>query len=472
MPYEALSDFLGAWQDTGEVVRITAPVDAGGELAAITQQVVSRAEDGGPILLFTQVRQSTAGIAVVTNLLGNRRRLTRLLGVEDWSALGRRWGSDSSTLNPIGRGLLPRAGRQAPAQQVIRLGRDVNLLQIPVPTHPGETNPVLHGALVITADPETGERFYADVPVQSLDRTRAAIHWPGDAVVHSRLESGSRQWPVAIVIGGDPLHRLAVAARRWPGLPEGFAWDGWLRGAALETVRCRSHDLDIPAHAEWILEGFLNPPGLGGEASVETVDPVVLPGGLLGRGGPMPVVSITAITHRATPLLPVAIHGPPPNEAYSIDQALERLFLPVLRQQIPELVDWHAPREGNGRSIVFAALTGAGTSVARRVLHALWGTAATADSKLVVLVPATVNVHDPAAVWAQVAQAVDFRRDAIIDDGPAAVDDSAARAGWIGRLGIDATGGPGRSGTPAELMAQIQSRWSEFQLPMRWGGSL
>lgn len=473
MPYDSLGDFLAVLQDTGDVVRIAAPVDAAEEIAAITNQVVQSSTDGGPVLVFANVRNNS--FPVVTNVLGSVRRVCKALGVDDLAQRPAPWDSFQSPAATTRTAWTPKLSRQAPAQQVIRLGRDVNLFDLPVPRHPGEANAVLHSGLVIIGDPHTGERFHERVPVQWLDRARVALHLPPFGPILSRLENSDRQWPVAIALGGDPLHALAAVSRSWPGTPAGFLWDGCLRGNGLEIARCRSHDLEVPAHAEWIIEGFLHPAGLAAEAAVEDVPAVALSGGKLGRGGEQPVMLVTALTHRANPLLPAMIWGSSPQEDYWLRHAAERMFLPCLQAALPELVDWHAPPSGRGEDTLFVSLRPQYPGHARQLMHALWGHPRGMTAKLIVVVDAEVNVRRADAVWSAVAANVDADRDTLCATGTAAMDDPSARNGLIGKLGIDATrkrhDGHTTSAS-AEMRQRLRDRWAELGLPPRLGETL
>lgn len=485
MPYDALGDFLAALQDSGEVVRIAAPVDAAEEIAAITTQIVQSHADGGPALIFANVRNSS--FPVVTNVLGSPRRICQALGVNRLEEVQARWTANDgpperrpwwTVLSPsqdVRRGWSPRVSRQAPAQQVIRLGRDVNLYELPIPRHTGEANPVLHGAEVMIGDPHTGERFFERFPVQVLDRARLAVHFPAYGSLADRLLHSDRQWPVAIVLGGDPIHALAAETRCWPGLPTGREWDGCLRGQGLEVARCRSHDLEIPAHAEWIIEGFLHPVGLEAESATEDVPPVALSGGTLGRGGEQPVMLVTALTHRANPLLPAMIWGPSPQEEFWLRDASEQMFLPLLQQSLPELADWHAPASGRGEDILFASLQPRYPGHAQQLMHALWGHPCGKTAKLIVVVDADVNLRQVHAVWSTVAANVDAERDVLHGRGTASDDDAHARHGLIGKLGIDATRKactPANITPSAELKHRLRERWAELGLPPRWGETL
>lgn len=473
MPYDSLGDFLAVLQDTGDVVRIAAPVDAAEEIAAITNQVVSAHPDGGPVLVFANVRNNS--FPVVTNVLGNSRRICQALGVSHPSELPQRW-MDRGTASADARaGWLPRSLKQAPAQQVIRLGRDVNLFELPIPRHTGEANPVIHAGLLVLGDPHTGQRFLERIPVQVLDRARLAVHFSAYGSLADRFVHSDRQWPVAIVLGGDPLHAVAAETRTWPQVPEGYVWEGCLRGKGIETARCRSHDLEIPAHAEWIIEGFLHPAALDTEPAWEEAPPVALSGGQLGRGGRQPVVLVSALTHRANPLLPATIWGPSPQEEYWLRQTAERLFLPQFQQTFPEMVDWQAPSCGRGEDVLFVSLRAQYPGHPRQLMHALWGHPRGKSAKLIVVVDADVNLHCSDAVWSAVATHADAERDTIRVNGPAAADDANAVNGLVGKMGIDAT----RKATSAAITApsadlrqRLRERWAELGLPPRWGETL
>jgi 4-hydroxy-3-polyprenylbenzoate decarboxylase len=496
MPYSCLGEFLNALTDSGELVRITAAVDPVVELAAITEQVTKSAPDGGPALLFANVR--AGGWPVLTNLLGNPRRLARALGVQSLDLAGERFAAGTEA-EPSGWASLFRRGspgsdskfapktvRQAPCQQVVKLGRDVNLWEVPIPRHwPMEANPSLTAGIVITppatSDDAAGGATLSRTPLQLIDRQRLLPRWPADSALIQQAHAAQRerrQLPVAIALGGDPLLHIAVAATDWTGLPTGYLWPGLLRGEALTVVKGRSHDLLLPAEAEIVLEGFIDP-----DAAWEPLSGLGLDTGYCVEESLMPVIQITAVTHRAGPVLLSMVPGPPPSEATWLRRGVDRLFLPAIRQLSPDIVDFHRPFSGGGLPLAFVSLRKSRPFAARSVMHAIWGCPGLRDVKTIVVVDEPVNPQDESAVWSAAALHVDPRRDVVQADGPTSADDHAATVrGVSGKLGIDATTKRSEEGHtriwpqplefPQELRQQLAGRWSELGLPAQWGASM
>lgn len=491
MPYPCLGDFLNALQDSGELVRITAAVDAVVELAAITEQVTKSAPDGGPALLFANVR--SGGWPVLTNLLGNPRRLARALGVQSLDLAGELLSAGNGTdgaswWHVFRRGasggdakLAPKTVRQAPCQQVVKLGRDVNLWELPVPRHwPMESNPSFTAGITITPardDASGGGVMLSRAPLQLIDRQRLLPHWPADSSILPQVRMAQRerrQMPVAIALGGDPLWQVAVQAADWAGLPPGYLWPATLRGEAVPVVKARSHDLLVPAEAEIVLEGLIDP-----DAAWEPLSGLGLATGHCVEEALMPVIQITAVTHRAGPVLPSIVPASPPSEETWLRRAVDQLFQPAIRQLSPEMVAFHRPFSGGGQQLAFVSIRKPRPFAARSVMHAIWGCPGLRDVKTVVVVDEAVNLRDESAVWHAAAVHVDPRADVVLADGPASADDHAAvLRGVSGKLGIDATTKrpdegrrrpwPQRLEFPDDVRKQLAGRWVELGLPAQW----
>lgn len=482
MPHEFLSDFLSRLQDAGELVRISAPVDSGLEVAAITDRI-SKTPAGGPALFFEKPRNSS--IPIVTNLLGSQRRLLLALGVDALSQvtekMGRLLQSDGGTwleafgLAPSWSGLskfAPRTIKTAVCQQVVKLGRDVNVWELPVPRcWPEEINPVLTCCQVLTRSP-SNQTSFERFPVQVIGQQQLVPHW-------NRYHSGYQFWqqaireqkqlPIALALGGDPLQTLATAAPLVRP-QDALLFAGFLRGAAIDVIKARSVDLDVPAASEIVLEGYIDfAAPLADASSVASSSGHYLP------GEPLPVIQVTAITHRANPVLPAIIPGAPPCEESLIGLAVRHLSLPLAQGLVPELVDLHQPVAGAGRNILFASLRKQHPGQARQALHAIWGSRLLGLYKLIVIVDDDIDVHNEQQVWFAVGSNVNPAQDVIADDGPIMMDDLTSLSRGMGRkMGIDATrklpeenhGKPAarRLVVPPELANQIEQRWQEYGL--------
>jgi 4-hydroxy-3-polyprenylbenzoate decarboxylase len=489
MAQESLGEFLSTLQDAGEIVRISAPVDSAVELAAIADSVVRDAPQGGPALLFTSVRNSQTPI--IANLLGSPQRLCRALGVQTLSAAGQRL---SATLQPDRpdnwwdalrlvpqlaerSSWMPKTVKQGLCQQVVKLGRDVNLYEWPTPKHwPQEANPVLTAGVLVTASMPEQPWQLSRHPVQVIDRQRLLPYWlPHQPILAlaQRFRAERRQLPVALVFGGDPAFLIAAEAAAWSGLPPAFAWPGLLRGRACDLVKCRTHELEVPAEAEIVVEGFVDP-----DTDWETAPPVALPTGFLSESVHAPVIQVTAVTHRASPLLPTIVPGRPPHEEAWLRHAIDRLFLPAVQQLAPSVADCVRPWSGACRHAVFISIRKTFAHQARTVMHALWGAPAFQHAKTIVVVDEHVHVECEAEVWAAVSAHVDPQRDVLCLSGSADADDHAPSVrGAGGRWGIDATRKLAAEGAarpypaalefPPDLLHSLRVRWAELGLPAR-----
>ncbi len=517
MAGDHLADYLAQWHDQRELVRVSAEVDPVCEIAAITDRVC-RAADGGPALLFDHVRGHS--LPVITNLLGSPRRIASAFGVSSLDGLSQR--IDDWLAVSLPRGvvdtwkLLPRLAELAQwpptlvksgmCQQVVKLGRDVNLADLPALTMwPNDAGPTITWGQLHSRPPneatnsaesvgrdsvpadlaeDSGRspklRIVANdnrhhvcvVPLQVLGRDSLVIHGHNQLELWSLLaeyRTRGQQMPAAVVLGGDPITSLAA----WAPLPprtDALIFAGFLRNKPVEMVKARSVPLDVPASAEIVLEGFIDP-----LAAFERIGPIGRDTGFTSLAGELPVLRVTAITHQANPVFPAMIPGPAPAESHWLDRACERLLLPFARLWIPELCDWRFPFAGSCRHFAFASVRKTYAQQARKVLHALWSLPRVATAKILVLVDDDVDVRDENAVWSCVAAHADPARDLVLWDGPSDPLDHATAIPGIGRkLGIDATRKrPDELGTDtttqplrwsAEIEDRLTSRWPEFGL--------
>ena len=493
MASDHLADWLTQWHDVRELVRVSAEVDPVHEIAAITDRL--RSDQGGPAVLFDHVRGQT--IPVVTNLLGSPRRLAAAFGVSSLDGLSQRLDDWLSLALPRGKldtwKLLPRLAelsqwpptlvKTGMCQQVVKLGRDVNLADLPALTMwPGDAAPTITWGQLhtqsLSGDVTTAEsgadarRHVSVVPLEVRGRDGLLIHGDETSELWSLLvEYGSRgqQMPVAVVLGGDPLTSVAAWAPL-PGRTDPLVFAGFLRNRPVELVAARSVPLTVPASAEIVIEGFVDP-----QATFESAGPISRETGFFGPSESVPLMRVTAITHRANPVFPAMVPGAAPSESHWLDRVCERLLLPLARLWIPELVDWRWPFAGASRHVLFASIRKTYAQQARKVMHALWSLPRAATAKMLVVVDDDVDVRDENAVWSRVAAHSDPARDLILWDGPADPLDHATLVRGVGRkLGLDATrklpneAGTARVAQPlrwtAEIEQRLQARWPEFGL--------
>ena len=248
---------------------------------------------------------------------------------------------------------------------------------------------------------------------------------------------GDKPVPAAVVLGGDPAGLLAASATLAPRLDRA-ALAGLLRNKPLELVRCRSSDLEVPADADVVIEGYFDP-----RAAAVDVGPRATPLGTLAPPCRAAVMQVTAITQRGNPVFPALVHGPPPNEACAIARAMAQVLLPVVKLAVPDLIDLDLPPSAGVRQVLVASIDTRYAGQAHRVAHALWGLPGLMLVRWLVIVDGDVDVRDPAQLTAAVARHVDPARDVFFTQGPPDPWQSAATADHAGppgqRLGIDAT---------------------------------
>ncbi|WP_397569743.1 UbiD family decarboxylase [Schlesneria sp. T3-172] len=480
MSHASLADFLALLQDNNELVRVSALVDSSIEIAAITDRA-TKATPSGPALFFENVKNST--IPVVTNLLGSRRRICLCLGVSDLTevcgeverrlelAQPASW-LDSLKLVPS-RGSMgqfaPKLVKTAACQQVVRVGRDVNLWDLPVPRNwKGELDPVITSGQLAVVHPQTRKLHLFQSPLVVAGQSE--LGWYDEHpvqrdIIHAAISSG-QNLPVSISLGGDPLLCVATGLP-WVGDVRGFV--GQLRGASLELVRCRTNEIEVPAGSEFILEGYIDAAN-SRTSRARTV--------ARGNGSyvsrELPLIQLTAITHRANPVFPATVVGLPPSEESWITAARERIQLSMVKRLLPEVMDLHQPFSAAGRNILFVRIRKTVEFQARRILHSLWGLEELGQTKMIVIVDEDVDVQNEAAVWFTVGTNTCPSRDFLFSDGLARDDDyTPLTESLASRVGIDATRKSSRESerpwpetlqASDEMMARVTERWAEYGL--------
>jgi 4-hydroxy-3-polyprenylbenzoate decarboxylase len=484
MAYENLIDFLNELQDESELVRISTEVDPVLEITEIAVRV-ARTAHGGPALFFENVKGST--MPVLVNLLGSQRRILRAFGAKSFEEVADRLPAllrpqssegwlDKLKLMPsagIAQKLSPKSVRIAACQQIIRLGRDVDLTELPVLKNwPNDAGRSITCGQVFTMHPTTGERHVGNYRLSVHDKSACFIHWNrqheswNDFLACKQL---GIQMPVAVSLGGDPVFPFMPLA---PRLPESDAclFAGLLRSSALDLVKCRSIDLEVPANAEIIIEGFVDP-----------MQPWQMDGPYGARTGyyalpqMCPVYKITAVTQRANPIYPANIFSAPPGENCWINKAIERILFPLVKAAIPELVDYNYPPAGVARNLLFVSIRKEFPQQARKVMNALWGLGLTMFSKIVIVVDEHVDVHDEQQVWIHVGSNVHPGRDVVFNSVPADAADHAAPVEGVGQpMGIDATAKfpeeehprpwPAELAMLGDVKEVVTKRWQQYGL--------
>jgi 4-hydroxy-3-polyprenylbenzoate decarboxylase len=308
--------------------------------------------------------------------------------------------------------------------------------------------------------------------IQLLDEKTAVMHWQRHkgGAEHERLadEAGQSQIPTAIVLGGDPAQMWCSSAPLPPGIDE-YLLAGWLRGKPVTFVECISQPLEVPADAEIVIEGYVDPSDqrLEGPFGDHT--------GFYTPADHFPAFHVTAITHRENPIFPATVVGKPPMEDYWMGKATERLFLPLMRLFLGEIVDVNMPAEGIFHNLIIVSIKKRFPGHPFKVCYGLWGLGLMMLTKAIVIVDEDVDVHDLSQVAWQVLGNVDWRRDITLVDGPVdQLDHSAVRDSFGGKIGIDATakgaadghprGWPEELIMPDEIVALVDEKWSTYGL--------
>ena len=455
MAIDSLSEFVREIEKLGELVRVTHPVKAKLEIAEIADRCM-KSPGGGPALLFEHVLLDggeRSAYPVAINLYGSMRRICLALGAERLDDIGGRISELLEMKVPEGLlgklSMLPRlaevakfpprvrSGRAACQHRVIE-GRDVDLSVIPfLTTWPEDGGPYITLPMVITTDPIRGIRNVGMYRVQVLGRNTLAMHWQRHKVgaAHWReMAARGERMPVVIALGGDPASIYSASAPLPPTIDE-FIFAGFLRRAPVELAKATTCELELPAEADLVIEGYIDP-----------AEELVLEGpfgdhtGFYSLADYYPKVHVTAITMRRDPIYPATLVGRPPMEDYYLGHATERIFLPLLRLTVPEIVDYHMPAPGIFHNLVFVSIDKQYPGQAWKVMNALWGQGLMSLAKVIVVLDKQVNVQDPDEAWWVALNNIDPERDVRFTMGPVDVLDHASRAFTYGsKMGIDAT---------------------------------
>jgi 4-hydroxy-3-polyprenylbenzoate decarboxylase len=477
MAFDSLGAFVRALRGAGELATIEAPVDPRLEIAEITDRVVKA---GGPALLFRNVRGSR--FPVLTNAFGTERRMAMAFGarslaeVEDRMrrtidlamppSLGGKLGRLAS-LASAGFSAIPRHVTDAPSQAIAIDPPD--LRQLPVlTTWPLDGGPFITLPLVFTRDPETRRPNVGMYRVQVYGARTAAMHWQRHKHGRAHAAKWGAKIPVAIAIGGDPALTYAASAPLPPVVDE-LAFAGYLRGAPVRLVKARTVELDVPADADFIIEGWVD------NDDVRVEGPFGDHTGVYSAADLYPTLHVTAITHRRDAIFGATVVGKPPMEDAWLGKATERIFLPLLQAVVPEIVDYNLPVEGGFHNLAIVAVRKSYPGQAKKVMNALWGLGHMMMlTRCLVVVDHDVDVHDVRGVVWTALNNIDASRDLVVMPGP--VDDLDHAGSYelaLGhKLGVDATRkgadeGYTRDWPPeirmdAATRERVTARWAEF----------
>jgi 4-hydroxy-3-polyprenylbenzoate decarboxylase len=483
LAYKDLRDFIRVLEKEGELRRITAEVDPVLEITEITDRVTKA---GGPALLFERPKGSR--IPLLINLLGSERRMNLALEVSRVEEVADRIRGYLDFQSPQGLldklkmlpklaeigAFFPKTVKAGSCKEVVKKD-NFSLLDFPIlKCWPQDAGRFITWPLVITRNPETGKRNVGVYRMQVFDERTTAMHWQtqkhgAEHFRRARSKFGEGKLEVAVAIGADPVTCFSGILPVPPDLDE-FMFAGFLRREPVEVVACETVDLEVPANAEIVLEGYVD------LNEFRTEGPFGDHTGFYSLEGEYPVFHVTCITHRKEPIYLTTIVGPPPQEDFFMGHAIERAFLPVMRMQYPEITDIAMPAEGIFHNLMIVAIRKSYPGQARKVMNAIWSLGQAMFTKVIVVVDHDVDIQNFREVVWKALCAIDPERDVQFVLGPVDTLDHAARMQDFGsKMGIDATRKlPGEGFTrpwpdeirmSAEVKQRVDELWQQWGLP-------
>jgi 4-hydroxy-3-polyprenylbenzoate decarboxylase len=478
-PYADLNEFLAALQRAGELHRVSAPVDPHLEISEIVTRTVRA---GGPALVFD--RPTRGDMPVAINLFGTERRMAMALGVSHLDEVGERIGSLVKPELPVGwagirdgigkllqlKAVPPKHVKTAPCQEVVYKGDQVDLNRLPgLQIWPDDGGIYHNFGLTHTKHPETGKRNLGLYRLQQHTHNTLGMHWQihKDSTAHHAVaERLGQRLPVAIAIGADPVVSYSASAPLPSDIDE-YLFAGFLRGERVEMVDCLTVPLQVPASAQIVLEGYLEP----GERLPE--GPFGDHTGFYTPVEDFPVLHVECMTTRKQPIYHSIITSKPPQEDLGLGKATERIFLPLLKIMIPDIVDYDLPAAGVFHNCVIVSIRKRYPKHAQKVMSAIWGAHLLSLSKLIVIVDDDCDVHDYAEVAFRAFGNVDYKHDLLLTEGPVDhLDHASYQQFWGGKAGLDATrkgptegyhrGWPEEMVMSPEVVARVDERWREY----------
>jgi 4-hydroxy-3-polyprenylbenzoate decarboxylase len=446
MAYEDLRDFLQALEKHGELKRIPFEVDPCLEITEFADRAVKR---GGPALLFEKPKGSQ--VPVLINTFGSIRKLEIALKVSSIEEVARRISEYLQMKTPQGfidklkmlpklaeiGSYFPRIVHTGPCKEVI-LQDGFSLFEYPIlQCWPLDGGRFITLPMVFTRNPETGKRNCGVYRMQVFDERTTGMHWQthkhGAEHYRRRAKQGAKRMDVAVAIGSDPATMYSAILPLPPDVDEMMV-AGFLRGKPVEMVKCETCDLEVPANAEIVLEGYVEL----GELRVE--GPFGDHTGFYSLQDQYPVFHITCITQRKRPIYVATVVGPPPMEDFFMGKAIERIFLPLMQLQLPEVRDISMPAEGVFHNLMLVSIRKSYPLHARKVMHAIWGMGQAMFTKCIIVVDEDVDVQNAREVAWKTLNNIDPERDIEFVMGPVDSLDHASRLPNYGsKMGIDAT---------------------------------
>lgn len=473
-----LRDWIERLRAAGELVDVTPEVDPYLEITEITDRV---SKAGGPALLFHNV--SGSDMPVLINQFGSEKRMCMALDVDDLEEPGGRIRNLIELQPP--QGLLEKVKALGTLRELASFGSKMvktgacqevvhtepDLTKLPVLTcWPDDGGPFITLPLVFSKDPVTGARNCGMYRIQVLDARTAIMHWQihKDGAAHLRDSQGRVE--VAVAIGTDPATTYSATAPLPPAIDE-MMFAGFLRGKSVEMVKCRTVDVEVPASSEIVIEGYVDahdmrPEGPFGDHT-----------GFYTPVDDYPAFHVTAVTHRRDPVYATTIVGLPPMEDLWLGKATERMFLPLIRTSVPDIVDMNLPLEGVFHNCAIVSVKKRYPGHAKKLMNAVWGLGLLSLSRCVVVVDHDVDVQDVSSVAFHAFSNVDPKRDSLIVEGPVdALDHAAPYFAYGSKIGFDATRKwegegvvrpwPEKALMSEAVRADVDARWESLGIPL------
>ncbi|OIV39021.1 menaquinone biosynthesis decarboxylase [Mangrovactinospora gilvigrisea] len=483
MAYDDLRSFLRALEREGELKRISAEVDPHLEVGEIIDRV-QKAK--GPALLFENVRGTRLPLAA--NVFGTERRMAAALGLKSLDEMSGKIAGLVRPELPQGVGGLrdalgklgsvahvpPKKVKDARVQEVVLTGDDVDLDALPALfTWPEDGGSFFNLGLTHTKHPETGARNLGLYRLQRHDRRTIGMHWQIHKDSRNHYQVAARRGerlPVAVAFGCPPAVTYASTAPLPTDIDE-YLFAGFLGGKRVPMVDCKTVPLQVPADAEVVLEGWLEP----GKTLPE--GPFGDHTGFYTPQEPFPALTVDCVTMRSRPLFQTIVVGRPPTEDGPLGKATERFFLPLLKIVVPDIVDYDLPEAGGFHNCAIVSIDKRYPKHAQKVMSAIWGAHMMSLTKLIIVVDADCDVHDYQEVAWRAFGNVDYARDLMTVEGPVDhLDHASYQQFWGGKAGVDATRklpeeGYTRDGGWPEMVASdpataelVTRRWREYGL--------
>ena len=481
MQYKDLRDFIAALEECGELQRISAEVDPNLEITEICDRTLRA---GGPALLFENPRGHS--IPLLGNLFRTPRRVALGMGVEDVTAL-REVGEllaflkqpdppksvkDAWSKLPIFKQIMnmaPKVVKQAPCQQHILTGEQIDLSALPVQTcWPGDAGPLITWPLVITKGPHKERANLGIYRQQVIAPNKVIMRWlshRGGALDFQEWQQAhpGEPFPVSVVLGADPATILGAVTPIPDSLSE-YAFAGLLRGNKTELVKCVSNDLQVPASAEFVLEGYIAADELASEG------PFGDHTGYYNEVERFPVFTVTHITHRDKPIYHSTYTGRPPDEPAILGVALNEVFIPILQKQFPEIVDFYLPPEGCSYRMAVVTMNKQYAGHAKRVMMGVWSFLRQfMYTKFIIVTDADVDARNwQDVIWAMTTRMDPARDITVVENTPIDYLDFASPVAGLGsKIGFDATNKlPGETtrewGSPIAMSDEVTSHIDEI----------